>query len=156
MLKPTLLPEISTAITTARVGGPENAHVGYGSLGTWVEANGYRLVSSGREVYPGAALAWASGRDDRGDPVPGRAHPQRCNVAGRPLDRSALSESNPTRPTTVYHPQPGGNHGLPQIRHHRRPNRKGLEGLPSFIRRAESAWTLNAPPLMAVPRSPAT
>ena len=51
VLKPTLLPEIPTAITTARVGGPENAHVGYGSLGTWAEANGYRLVSPGREVF---------------------------------------------------------------------------------------------------------
>ena len=51
VLTPTTLPDIPTAITTARVGAPENAHVAYGSLGSWAEANGYRLVSPGREVF---------------------------------------------------------------------------------------------------------
>lgn len=50
-LTATRLPEIVTAITAARIGGPETAHVSYGAMGVWAEANRYRLSSPVREIF---------------------------------------------------------------------------------------------------------
>ena len=44
-------PELPTAVTAARVGGLEGSHETYGALGTWAEANRYRLVAPSREIF---------------------------------------------------------------------------------------------------------
>ncbi len=45
------LPPVATAVTAVRFGGPENGHLSYTAIGKWVEANQYRLVGPGREVF---------------------------------------------------------------------------------------------------------
>ena len=45
------LPAVSTAVTAMRFGGPENGHLSYSAIGTWVENHQYRLVGPGREVF---------------------------------------------------------------------------------------------------------
>lgn len=44
------LPPVEIAVTAVRIGGPENGHLSYSAIGTWVEKNQYRLVGPGREV----------------------------------------------------------------------------------------------------------
>ena len=45
------LPAVATAVTAMRFGGPENGHLSYSAIGTWVENHQYRLVRPGREVF---------------------------------------------------------------------------------------------------------
>lgn len=45
------LPAVATAVTAMRFGGPENGHLSYSAIGTWVETHNYRLIGPGREVF---------------------------------------------------------------------------------------------------------
>ncbi len=45
------LPAVATAVTAMRFGGPENGHLSYSAIGTWVENHQYRLIGPGREVF---------------------------------------------------------------------------------------------------------
>lgn len=49
-LKVRTLPAVLTMATVVRVGGFENNCQSYGSIGLWVEENGYRISGPGREV----------------------------------------------------------------------------------------------------------
>ena len=50
-LKVRELPNIDTAFTSMRFGGPENGHLSYSAIGTWAENHQYKLIAPGREVF---------------------------------------------------------------------------------------------------------
>lgn len=50
ILLPSELPTVETAVCLVQVGKYENVYLTYGDLGTWVEANGYELLTPHREV----------------------------------------------------------------------------------------------------------
>src|SRR5262245_117951 len=50
VLQVQILPSIATMATVVRVGGFEQSCRSYGTIGRWVEDNGYRLAGPGREV----------------------------------------------------------------------------------------------------------
>ena len=56
------LPGFESMATAVRMGGIDKSAACYGSLGTWVEEQGYRLVGPGREVF--IQLPPAPGRED--------------------------------------------------------------------------------------------
>lgn len=45
------LPSVETAATAVRFGGPENGHLCYSAIGTWVETHQFQLIGPGREVF---------------------------------------------------------------------------------------------------------
>ena len=45
------LPPVETAVTAVRLGGPENGHLCYSAIGTWVETHQYKMIGLGREVF---------------------------------------------------------------------------------------------------------
>jgi effector-binding domain-containing protein len=45
------LPAFENMLTVARVGFPSFGHGSYAALGMWMDANGYRFIGQGREVY---------------------------------------------------------------------------------------------------------
>ena len=45
------LPQVKTALTAVRLGGPENGHLCYSAIGNWAETNQYKLIDKGREVF---------------------------------------------------------------------------------------------------------
>ncbi len=45
------LPGIATMATIIRLGPPDSKHVGYSALGSWIEANDYRVSGPGREMF---------------------------------------------------------------------------------------------------------
>lgn len=45
------LPAVEVMATTVHAGGPNAAHLSYGALAGWIEANGYRIVGQPREIF---------------------------------------------------------------------------------------------------------
>ena len=45
------LPAVPQMATIAYIGDPRTSNIGYGALGTWIEANGYRIAGLQREVF---------------------------------------------------------------------------------------------------------
>jgi effector-binding domain-containing protein len=45
------LPQVETMATLIHAGDPQDIHLSYRALATWIEDNHYRLVGSGREVF---------------------------------------------------------------------------------------------------------
>jgi DNA-binding transcriptional MerR regulator len=45
------LPAVETMATYVHLGGPSISSIGYGVLGEWIEANGYRIIGPQREVF---------------------------------------------------------------------------------------------------------
>ena len=45
------LPAVEMMATTVYVGAPQFSHCGYGALGRWIEANGYRIAGQQREIF---------------------------------------------------------------------------------------------------------
>jgi DNA-binding transcriptional MerR regulator len=45
------LPQVETMATLIHTGDPQDIHLSYRALATWIENNHYRLVGSGREVF---------------------------------------------------------------------------------------------------------
>ena len=45
------LSSVEKAVTAVRFGGPENGHLSYSAIGTWVETHHYKLIGPGREIF---------------------------------------------------------------------------------------------------------
>jgi DNA-binding transcriptional MerR regulator len=51
ILRPMLLPAVETMLTLVREGPGEDAHMAFGAIGHWLEANRYRIAGPCREVF---------------------------------------------------------------------------------------------------------
>ncbi|MEM9157032.1 MAG: MerR family transcriptional regulator [Cyanobacteria bacterium P01_F01_bin.33] len=45
------LPEVATAVTAMRLGGPERGICAHGAIGTWIETHRYQAIGPSREVF---------------------------------------------------------------------------------------------------------